>query len=450
MNPIKTKKNFLLFFLIAVNTVVSAKPNSENFKTFQGFYIGGNLGYGEGGSKKQFIQNNSEIVFNINDLGVRGIDGGIEAGYTHRAGPWALGFSLGENWSNSTGYHKHIDGREAISAYLNNSFQIYARGGYVFFERVLSFLGLGWDNSSWTLNSTHTNPLGVTNRDNVTQRQNALLWKLGTDILVSSYLALGFEYIGTMASTKQYFYPNELFKDMWKPQYNKYAFTIKVIPFTNENAHTSTPFLSKEEKKAFQGFYFGGNIGYGNSVGKKAKFIEDDISRQGIPNPKGVDGGLGIGYIHRIRSYAIGIAFDANWSNTEANRTNLPENRSQIINFENSLQLYSRAGYVFYEKIMPFVGLGWDNSLWSLTLQDPVDKELQKRHHNALLWKIGMDLIATKNTILGFEYMGTASTSEKYSYRTPFINLDTGLLTSITHEWKPQYNKIAMTLKVIC
>ncbi|KTD15565.1 hypothetical protein Lgra_0231 [Legionella gratiana] len=452
MNQIKTKRNLFLSILITVNTIVSAKPPlSNNFKAFEGFYLGGNLGYGEGGSKKKFIQDNTEIAFNINDLGVRGVDGGVETGYIHRIGGWAFGLSLDKSWSNGTGFHQHLDGSEAIFAHLNNSFQVYARSGYVFFEKIMPSLGLGWDNSSWTLNSVHTNPFGVRNRDSIKQRQNAFLWKMGVDILISPSLAFGFEYIGTIASEKQFFYPNELFKDSWKPQYNKYAFTVKVIPFANENVETFVPpTLLKGEKIAFQGVYFGGNVGYGNDVGKKTKFLEMSISRQGTPNSRGIDGGVGLGYIHRIRSYAIGVAFDTNWSNAEANRINPIDNKSQTVKLKNSFQLYSRAGYVFYEKVMPFAGLGWDNSAWNLALKDAQHKEVQKRRHNALLWKIGTDFIVTKNTILGFEYMGTASQRKMHSYKTPFINQDTNSLTQITHEWNPQYNKIAITFKVIC
>src|ERR1700722_16146080 len=95
----------------------------------------------------------------------------------HRFCNWALGLAFDANWANSTG--KSFDsgatnlplpppppppgpnqgpvitqtGRS--KAHLENSLQLYARGGYVIGSQTLAFIKLGWDNSEWK-NSVHT------------------------------------------------------------------------------------------------------------------------------------------------------------------------------------------------------------------------------------------------------------------------------------------------------
>ncbi|HUX79882.1 MAG TPA: outer membrane beta-barrel protein [Alphaproteobacteria bacterium] len=242
--------------------------------------------------------------------------------------------------------------------------------------------------------------------------------------------------------------------------------------------------------KAFQGFGLKGNIGYGIGRGKfksahrASVFTVDgaqiaDTSDYGAHRTDlgfaGVDGGIGVDYTHRFCNWALGIAFDANWANSKAKhrhaRVILEEGSlvgnaaSSKVHLRNSLQLYARAGYVIGGQVMPFVGLGWDNSQWKTNSrfagQGPLAAPLAGRFHkskriNSLLWKLGVDFLATKHCILGFEYTGTGGGRIKRhtTFNVAQTELANGNATpAATYQTKssfrPQYNKFALTLKFI-
>ena len=220
--------------------------------------------------------------------------------------------------------------------------------------------------------------------------------------------------------------------------------------------------------KAFQGFYLGGNIGYGTAFVKQKVFRFDPAvsgDRDSINNtnnelnPRGVDGGIGVGYTHRFGNWALGLSFDANWARVNgheivAERVFNPHSARNVNNrahLKQSLQLYARGGYVICDKVMPFAGLGWDNSRWRQTsdIQSTDNPEPftigQNKRFNALLWKLGVDLLATQHIIVGFEYTGTVAGRKSYEAKNPFPGSTETYQGSI----KPQYNKFALTAKIV-
>lgn len=198
--------------------------------------------------------------------------------------------------------------------------------------------------------------------------------------------------------------------------------------------------------KAFQGFHVGGNIGYG--VGKGTQKLTDDAQGDYVSNNlgfNGVDGGVGVGYTHRLCNWALGIAFDANWASTSGslkethNATDLISAKASL---RNSLQLYGRAGYVLANMVMPFVGLGWDNSSWKHKVSYNELTGSRSKRINSLLWKVGVDFLATKHVVVGFEYTGTAAGKQSHTLSAP-----DGTIGSAS--FKPQYNKFALTAKLV-
>lgn len=131
--------------------------------------------------------------------------------------------------------------------------------------------------------------------------------------------------------------------------------------------------------KAFQGFHLGGTLGYGVGYAKSGS------AKAGV---SGVEGGIGTGYTFGCGHWRFGPAFDAVWANTKGNDVRL----------KNSLELYGKAGYVICDKVMPFLALGWANAKWS-----GVGSSTRV---NSLLWKAGVDFLATKHLVLGMEYTG--------------------------------------------
>lgn len=244
-------------------------------------------------------------------------------------------------------------------------------------------------------------------------------------------------------------------------------------------AMAQTPVASSANcPKAFQGFHIGGNIGYGVGKGKQKTFIQHTqtgtttvLDRNFSKNDlgfSGVDGGVGVGYTHRFCNWALGLAFDANWASTSGkHRNRFAENQftpagalagttTTLVNekaqLRNSLQLYGRAGYVLANMVMPFVGLGWDNSSWKQSVAVNGFRNSHSKRYNALLWKLGVDFLATKHVVVGFEYTGT-SAGKKSLHRKSRDNAATALTGANTvttaGSFKPQYNKFALTAKLV-
>lgn len=258
--------------------------------------------------------------------------------------------------------------------------------------------------------------------------------------------------------------------------------------------------------KAFQGFFVGGNIGYGVGTGTlkhntkrtfPTRFVEGlyTVNTEGAGHRTrlgvhGVDGGVNTGYTHRFGNWGLGLEFVANWANTSGKHradsfdnssTYLISNPSQLVfrdntvsqvhhrvKLRNSLQLRGNFSYVVCNLWAPKVILGWDNSKWSRSYSEtstntetllgvgttstsnflPYSRSHSKRY-NAFLWGFGVDFLATKHVIVGFEYTGT--TSGRKSTRYTAVENNRGVISTVTRSasWKPQYNKFALTAKVI-
>lgn len=254
------KKVSLLGFILAATSAhfTAASANVEGVagpqpgcpKAFQGFHLGGNLGYGIGVGKQRVAESvrfSDESTFTRlrkvkNDLGVRGVDGGVGVGYTHRFCNWALGVAFDANWAGTTGKFTDVDlddgTTDSVKAKLRNSLQLYARLGYVMREIAMPFVALGWDNSQWKQTFTHRDANDSSNNSSFgkSKRLNAFLWKAGVDFLATKHVVVGLEYTGTAAGRKKAHrdFTNE-FGDVarishsFKPQYNTFKATVKIV-----------------------------------------------------------------------------------------------------------------------------------------------------------------------------------------------------------------------------
>ena len=216
--------------------------------------------------------------------------------------------------------------------------------------------------------------------------------------------------------------------------------TVASVPAAMAQAQVASPACPK----AFQGFGIKGNIGYG--VGKGNQKVTSDQQFENLRNSlgfNGVDGGVGVDYTHRFCNWALGIAFDANWANTSGRLKVDNDEFTAKASLRNSLQLYGRAGYVLANMVMPFVGLGWDNSQWRQKVTFDTDYSNSKTsRYNAFLWKAGVDFLATKHVVLGLEYTGTVAGKKSLTQKTQNGATASG-------SFKPQYNKFALTAKLV-
>ena len=101
---------------------------------------------------------------------------------------------------------------------------------------------------------------------------------------------------------------------------------------------------------------------------------------------------------------------------------------------------------------MPFIGLGWDNASWNQSVRQtqtdaagvPHDfSQSRSKRLNGFMWKLGVDFLATKHVVLGFEYTGTI-----YGKKT-FAGVDAVNGQTIAASFRPQYNKFALTAKIV-
>ncbi len=205
-------------------------------KAFQGFHLGGNVGYGVGYAKERFtILNDDGTEFGTirNTKGVRGFDGGLNVGYTHRFGNVGLGLEGVFNWATTKGqfqgpFFSNITDKLA----LRNSIQVRANLSYVICNLVAPKIILGWDNSEWRRTLSEINgDTFFTNK----KRYNSFLWGAGVDFLLAKHVIAGIEYTGTIAGSKTVnvvggvpAIPNT-FSARTQPQYNRFALVIKFI-----------------------------------------------------------------------------------------------------------------------------------------------------------------------------------------------------------------------------
>jgi len=204
-------------------------------KAFQGFHLGGNVGYGVGYVKTTHSYGvPAGSTYIKNNLGVNGFDGGLNVGYTHRFGNFGLGIEGVFNWASTKGQvTQNLTFNPAVydKLQMRNSIQLRANFSYVICNLVAPKIILGWDNSEWrrTIGQVGVNP-AVGNHK---KRLNSFLFGAGVDFLLAKHVIAGFEYTGTAGATMKATNPNVAalpnFAFTAKPQYNKFALTIKFI-----------------------------------------------------------------------------------------------------------------------------------------------------------------------------------------------------------------------------
>jgi opacity protein-like surface antigen len=217
----------------------------------------------------------------------------------------------------------------------------------------------------------------------------------------------------------------------------------------------------------FKGFFLGGNVGLGTGAGKQkvteTVFASDNVySVYGKPvGLRGVDGGINVGYNYVFgNKFGLGLEFVANWANssgkviaTNPNLNNLNGRNSVMVErakLANSLQLRANFSYVIANLVAPKIILGWDNSQWKQNFVSTEESAtnraftFKKTHrYNGFLWGLGVDFLAMKHVILGVEYTGTIASGKKHTITDPATK------NVYASSFKPQYNKIALTAKII-
>src|SRR3990167_8808281 len=151
------------FFSTMVMADTSPPEKCVCHKAFEGFFLGGNVGYGYGSVKETITYLPALTLSEQLNAEVQGVDGGINVGYTHRFENFGVGPEFVANWATSQGtslttFVNNIVGNTTLRSQfrLNNSLQLRLNFSYIIANLVAPKIILGWDNSSWTRSDTLT------------------------------------------------------------------------------------------------------------------------------------------------------------------------------------------------------------------------------------------------------------------------------------------------------
>jgi opacity protein-like surface antigen len=247
---VQMKTTFLatFIFLTTATTWATAEqtvPSPYCPKPFQGFFLGGNLGYGVGYAKNHFVQTTNSPFSSKLAFGLKGIDGGLNTGYTYVFdNKIGLGLEFVANWSNAKGKFNDIAiedrSRQVRGAgpRLINSLQLRGNLSYIIYGFAAPKIILGWDNSLWrrSLNASERGVPSVSNfslNGHKNTRRNGFLWGFGVDFLVLKQWLVGFEYTGTIVRKQTLTSIDPVSKSVFvnslRQQYNKFALVAKFI-----------------------------------------------------------------------------------------------------------------------------------------------------------------------------------------------------------------------------
>ena len=211
--------------------------------------------------------------------------------------------------------------------------------------------------------------------------------------------------------------------------------------------------------KAFQGFFLGANLGYGSGSVKSS-------ATQTLPTPTskiqssnigvlGVDGGLNVGYTHRLNNFGLGIEGVFNWAGSNGKIYSPASGIEFKTRLQNTIQIRANLSYVICNLVAPKIFLGWDTSEWNNTTifnagnvagnTSPLKSTSNKTRFNGLAYGAGVDFLLAKHVIAGLEWSGVSAASKSYNAS----GLLQGTQTTYSVSNRPTYNKFAVTVKFI-
>jgi len=201
--------------------------------------------------------------------------------------------------------------------------------------------------------------------------------------------------------------------------------------------------------KAFQGFSFGADLGYGFAASNLVTTINTATfaSKSAM---QGLDGGLMVGYLQRFNNWGLGLDFIANWSNTSSTNNFQGPATNNIngvkVQMRNALDLRGVVGYVINNLVMPKVYLGWENAQYKVSSVASTGNDLNglnaSKRLNGFLWGFGVDFLVAKNVVCGFEYTGVTFGKQTFP-------INKGAPSNAVSIRPGAYNRIAFTAKFV-
>ena len=142
----------------AADMAVKAPPVAASpaaVASWEGFYVGGDIGYGIGISKL-----NVPGAFDSNFFGSHGVSGGVLGGYNHMLAPrWLLGIEADANWSSIDHSEVFNDGFGDVANIAiteKHSYSVRGRLGYLLAPNTLLYGTGGWSWAQFVYSLTST------------------------------------------------------------------------------------------------------------------------------------------------------------------------------------------------------------------------------------------------------------------------------------------------------
>jgi len=203
------------------------KSKMDATSIFQGFKVGGNLGVGFGKARHRFYGGNDIDGSQNNDLGIVGIDGGLNAGYDHvfEGTSFLLGLEGVANWSSAQGFQRTTSDSltQRTKAALKHSLQLKGRLGYVM-DKTLIYGVMGWDNGYWDFESSLSGIGAIQKKGYI----SGLITGAGIETYITQKVSLGIEYNNIAYHAQTLNIPNsDGAKTTLNPHHHKVMGTVK-------------------------------------------------------------------------------------------------------------------------------------------------------------------------------------------------------------------------------
>jgi opacity protein-like surface antigen len=224
-------------------------------------------------------------------------------------------------------------------------------------------------------------------------------------------------------------------------------FLLAIVALTTSLTGVVLANSAAQASKEFEGIFIGVNAGHSSGKSKVSHSLYlspvlGNTSLQNTLGTSGIEGGIHLGYNHRINNIVLGLEGVYNFPKINGNH-NL--NLNNVINSHESIkmlrnfQVRANLSYVICNIVAPKVIVGWHNSHWKRNNNFySLNKETVSTNHNSFMWGVGADFIVYKNWMAGIEYTSILGAKKKST-------IHAGHETSFT----PAHNKFALVFKFI-
>lgn len=181
----------------AVTALAPAAAFATPQADWTGFYIGGNLGYGDGEASATDLDDWNDVG-DTWDADMDGAIGGVQGGYDWRFGQWVVGVVGEASFSSIEGEGASSLSADTISEVeIQNMVSLRARAGYVFSNNVFVYAtaGVASIGIDATVHDRLTTPGGGLTEGSEDNQQDGSVYGAGVEYALNDRWTIGGEFI---------------------------------------------------------------------------------------------------------------------------------------------------------------------------------------------------------------------------------------------------------------